>query len=47
MDQFTKFRAFALIAEKQSFREAAETLGVTTGAVSRTILRLEQEVHIC
>lgn len=46
MDQFYKFRAFVLVAEKQSFSKAAQSLGVTTGAVSRTILRLEKEVHI-
>lgn len=46
MDQFYKFRAFVLVAEKQSFSKAAQSLGVTTGAVSRTILRLEKDVHI-
>ena len=46
MDQFFKFRAFVLVAEKQSFSKAADALGVTTGAVSRTILKLEEEVHI-
>lgn len=46
MDQFNKFRAFVLVAEKQSFSKAAQALGVTTGAVSRIILRLEKEVHL-
>ncbi|VWB37662.1 LysR family regulatory protein [Burkholderia lata] len=46
MDQFNKFRAFVLVAEKQSFSKAAQALGVTTGAVSRIILRLEKDVHL-
>ncbi|SES43043.1 DNA-binding transcriptional regulator, LysR family [Rhizobium sp. NFR03] len=38
--------AFALVAEKKSFRAAADAMGVTRSAVSQTIRRLEETLGI-
>jgi DNA-binding transcriptional LysR family regulator len=38
--------AFALVAQKKSFRAAADAMGVTRSAVSQTIRRLEETLGI-
>ncbi|MBX3213329.1 MAG: LysR family transcriptional regulator [Labilithrix sp.] len=43
-DPFTGVAPFLRVAETLSFRRAAESLGVTPAAVSRTIRRLEERV---
>ncbi|TIX03880.1 MAG: LysR family transcriptional regulator, partial [Mesorhizobium sp.] len=37
---------FALVAEKRSFRAAADRMGVTRSAVSQTMKRLEETLGI-
>ncbi|MEL6363108.1 MAG: LysR family transcriptional regulator, partial [Pseudomonadota bacterium] len=39
-------RIFALVAETQSVKHAAQRLGVTAGAVSRQIRNLEQTMGV-
>jgi DNA-binding transcriptional LysR family regulator len=45
MDQFYMLRAFIETAKHRSFTKASEVLGVTPGAISKAIARLESDVH--
>ncbi|MBJ6765964.1 LysR family transcriptional regulator [Myxococcaceae bacterium JPH2] len=46
MDLFTGVLPFLHVAEELSFRKAAERLGVTTAAVSKAVLRLEEDLGV-
>src|ERR1700710_1980018 len=45
MDQLHMLRAFVAAAQYRSFSKAADALGVSCGAVSKAIARLEQHTH--
>lgn len=45
MDQLYLLRAFVTAAKHRSFTKAAASLGITTGAISKAISRLEADVH--
>src|SRR4051812_12106667 len=43
---FTQLRAFVAVAEALSFSRAAETLGVSSSALSQTVRALEEQVGV-
>jgi DNA-binding transcriptional LysR family regulator len=45
MDQLYMLRAFVAATRYRSFSKAAESLGVTTGAISKAIAKLEESIH--
>lgn len=45
MDQLYMLRAFVAAAQHQSFSKAAESLGVTTGTISKAIAKLEASIQ--
>lgn len=45
-DLFSGIVPFIAVAEAESFRRAAEQLGVSTAAVSKAIQRLETELGV-
>jgi DNA-binding transcriptional LysR family regulator len=44
--QFSELRAFVLVARARSFRRAAESMGVTSSALSQTIRGLEERLGV-
>ncbi len=46
MDLFGGVLPFARVAEEKSYRKAAQRLGVTAAAVSKAVLRLEEELGV-
>src|SRR6185437_13133089 len=45
MDQLQMLRAFVAATQHRSFSKAAESLGVTTGAISKAISKLEELIQ--